>query len=145
MNKIKITFICLLIPFLVFIVFVLSKIKAKEDYRQKAALAREIRKVMLPLMFDLRDARENTILDVPADGLWHDRIAFDNTTQGALEYLINEGHLWRINNKKPALLADNIGALHIRRQKQTPDILEVQIEAKNSITLTSNLKIRIRQ
>lgn len=106
-------------------------------------MARGIRKALEHLMFDLREARKNSILDLPADGLWHHRIAFDRADEGALEYVIKDGHLFRISNGKALLIADNIGDLRIRRQKETPDILEVQVEAKDNILLVSNLRIRI--
>ena len=98
MNKLKIIYVCLLIPFFVLIALTVLKIKNKEEFQQKAVLAKEMRKVLDHLMFDLREARENTILDVPADGQWHHRIAFVQNRKGALEYIIKQGHLWRINN-----------------------------------------------
>ena len=108
-------------------------------------LAQDIRKVLGSLMVDLQDARESSIQDVPADGQWHHRFAFENTRQGPLEYLIKDGHLLRINGGKTVLIADNINDMHIRRQKETPDILEVQIEAQKNVSLVSNLRIRIRE
>ena len=95
-------------------------------------------------MVDLREARENTILDAPADGAWHSRIAFDRIGQGSLEYIVKEGRLLRLNHGQSLLIADDIATLHIRRQQSTPDILEVQIEAQKNVSLVSNLRIRIR-
>ena len=145
MNKTKIIIVCLFIPFFILGFVLFSKVKSREEFRQKAVLAQEIRKVLDHLMFDLREARENTILDAPADGQWHHRIAFDGAKQGALEYIIKDGHLLRINKGETMLIADNIGDMRIRRQKETPDILEVQIEAKKNVSLISNLKIRVRE
>ena len=96
-------------------------------------------------MFDLRKRVKILSWMLPADGLWHNRIAFDQAQQGPLEYIIKDGHLLRINDGKTLLIADNISDLRIRRQKTTPDILEVQIEAQNNVSLVSNLKIRIHQ
>jgi hypothetical protein len=141
MNKIKIIFVCLLLPFLVLIFL---KIKHKEEFQQKAVLAQEIHKILGSMMFDLREAREGSILDAPADGQWHNRIAFDHTQEGALEYTIKDGHLWRINNGKEVLIADHISDMRLRRQVNAPNILEVQIEARNKVSLVSNLRIRIR-
>jgi len=145
MNKIKIIIVCLLVPVLVLMAAAFMKFRSKEQFQQKTLLAQEIRKVLDRLMFDLREARENTIQDVPADGEWHHRFAFDRSGQGALEYTINEGHLYRMNQGEKLLIADHIADLRMRRQKSSPDVLEVQIEAQNDVTLISNLKIRIRQ
>jgi hypothetical protein len=145
MKKIKIIYICLFIPFFILMALAFLKIKHNEEFQQKAVLAREIHKVLGSLMFDLSQARENSIQDVPADGLWHDRIAFFQIRQGPLEYLIKEGHLLRINNGESLLIADNIADLRIRRQKQTPDILEVQIKAQKNVSLFSNFKVRVLQ
>jgi len=143
MSKIKICYLCLALLFFVLIIFSMMKIKNKEEFQQKTVLAQEIRKVLGVLMIDLREAHENTIQDLPADGLWHNRIAFGGSGQVSLEYFIKERHLFRINNGNRILIADNIGGLRIRRQKESPDILEVQIKAQNNATLISNLKIRI--
>jgi len=144
MNKIKIVFFCMLIPFFIFLAVILLKIKSDGEFRQKTVLAVETRKVLEHLMIDLREARQNTILDLPSDGAWHHRIAFDSAKEGALEYIIKEGHLFRFNKGSELLIADNIADLRIRRQKVTPDILEVQIEAQKDVSLVSNLKIRLR-
>ena len=120
------------------------KIKDKEDYRRKIVLAGEIHKVLERLMFDLYGAGVSSIQDVPADGEWHDRIAFAHPGQGAGEYQLQGGHLWRMSAGQASLIADHIGRLRIRRQKEDPDILEVQIEARDDVSLLSNLKIRIR-
>ena len=140
MNKIKIILVCLLIP-LIFLVY--PKIKAMEEFQQKVVLAKETRKVLENLMLDLIEARKSTFLGVPADGVWHSRIAFDRSGQGALEYIIKGGHLWRINNGKGTLIADDIADLRIRRQRTAPDIFEIQIKAQNKFSLVSNLRIRI--
>ncbi len=143
MNKIKIILVCLVISFLVLIALNLLKLKNNEEFRQKAVLAHEIRKVLDHLIFDLLEARENSILDVPADGLWHHRIAFVSVRQGALEYILKEGRLFRVNRGGCVLIADDIGDLLFRRQKGRPDILEVQIVAQKNVSLISNLRIRV--
>ena len=145
MNKIKISSVFLFIFILLLGSLILLRLRNAEDFKQKIVLAHEVHKVLHYLMFDLRDARESTIQDVPADGQWHHRFAFENTQQGPLEYLIKEGHLFRINAGQRLLIADDIGDLQMRRQTQTPDILEVQIKAQKGVSLVSNLKIRIRQ
>ena len=94
-------------------------------------------------MFDLSEAHENTILDVPADGLWHNRISFIQARQGAMKYLIKGGRLFRINNGRILMVADNISDFRIRRPKETPDVLEVQIKAQKNVSLVFNLRIKI--
>lgn len=143
MNKIKIIIICLLIPFFVLISVIFVKIKTREEFQQKVVLAQETRKVLEHVMFDLLDARESTILGVPADGLWHNRIAFNSAQQGVLEYIIKDGRLLRVNNGRILLVADNIVDLRIRRQQAAPDIVEVQIKAQKNVSLISNLKVRV--
>ena len=71
--------------------FTFLKIKNKEDYHQKIVLAQEIHKVLEHLMFDLYDARENTIQDVPADGQWHNRIAFAHAGRELWSICFKEG------------------------------------------------------
>ena len=144
MNKIRIIFVGLLIVCFILTALILLKIKNKEDYRQKTVLAHEIHKALDYLMVDLYDARGNTIQDLPADGKWYNRIAFEGARLGALEYVLKERHLWRLNNNHALLIADDIGGLRIRRQKETPDILEVQLEAEKNVELISNFKVRIR-
>ena len=145
MNKIKIIIVCLLVVFFALITLTFWKIKSNEEIHQKAVLAQEIQKALYHIMFDLRSARENTIMDLPADGMWYNHIAFNRVHQGVLEYKITGGHLLRVINGKGLLIADHIGDMRIRRQKTTPYILEVQIEAQNNVSLKSYLKIRIRQ
>jgi len=141
MNNIKIISVCFLVPFLVLMTYTFLKIKSKQQYQQKIVLAQETRKVLGYLMVDLREAREKSILDVPPDGLWHHRMAFDRNNQGALEYLVHDGQLFRINQGKSELIAEDINDIRIRRQENTPDLLEV--EAKKNVSLISNLKIRV--
>jgi hypothetical protein len=145
MKKIKIIYVCLFIPFFVLMALTILKIRHKEEFQQKVILAREMQKALGHLMVDLSLARENSIQDVPTDSLWHDRIAFFQIRQGPMEYLINDGHLLRVNNGKELLISDDIAVLLIRRQKQTPGILEVQIKARKNVSLLSNFRIRMLQ
>jgi hypothetical protein len=145
MSKIKIIFISLLIPFFILIISTLIKIKNREDFQHKKVLAQEIHKVLGVLMLDLRDARESSIQDVPADGQWYGHIAFENDQLGPVEYMTNNGHLMRLNHGQRLLIADHIKEIHIRRQQGSPTLIEVQIEAHTDVSLESNFKIRIRE
>ena len=144
MNKIKIIIVYLFIPLFVLLSLVFMKVRANEQFKQKVVLNQEIRKVLGVLMLDLRQARENSILDVPADGAWHNRIDFDRDGQGTVAYFIKDGRLFRASKNIESLLGEDIGELRIRRQKTTPFIVEVQIEAKKKVAVMSYLKIRTR-
>jgi hypothetical protein len=144
MKTIKIIYAGLFIFFISAGLF-FFKLKSQEKVRQKAVLAGEMWKVQSNLMLDLRQAHENSIRGVPPDGLWHRRIGFSSARQGTLEYMVSQGSLFRIQKGKPLLVSDHIEDLLIRRQKATPDMLEVQVVARKNVTLTSNLKIRIQQ
>ncbi len=146
MNKSKIICVCLTVLFFVLIALTsLYHSKENQGFRQKAVVAQGMRKALTLLMFDLREARENTIRYVPVDGLWHDRMAFDSARQGILEYITKEGRLYRTNKGKTMLTADHIGDLRFRRQKSAPDIVEVQMVSQKNVSLVYNLKVRISQ
>ena len=132
----KIISVCLFILFFILIVFGYQKIKEKEEFGQKVVLAQETRKALGILMLNLSQANENTLHGVPVDGLWHEDVP---------GFVIKEGHLIMINHDQSLLIANHIIDLRIRRQRQTPDILELRIEAKKDVSLVSNLKIRIHE
>ena len=119
MRKIKNNTFFLLFLFIVLITLTFLKIKDKEEFQQKAVFAQEIKMVTKPLMIDLNQERDNILMDVPADGEWH--------------------------KTKRVLIADNIGDLRIRRLKENPGVLEVQIEAKENDSLIYNLRVRVPQ
>jgi len=144
MNKVKTILLYVLIPLVVLMGVTFLTIKNKKEFQQKTVLAQELRKVLENLMFDLSAARENTIMDVPADGRWHNRITFIQGRQGTMEYLIKGNRLFRISNGRILMVADNIADFRIRRQKEIAGILEVQIKAQKNVSLISNIKIRIR-
>ena len=143
MNKVKTIFLWVFIPVFVLMAVTFLTIKNKREFQQKTILAQELRKVLENLMFDLSTARENTILDVPADGRWHNSITFIQGRQGTMEYLIKGNRLFRISNGRILMVADNIADLRIRRQKESVGILEVQIKAQKNVSLITNIKIRI--
>ena len=101
--------------------------------------------VLNQLMLDIYQARKGSFESVPADGWWHNRVAFDLAQQGKMEYTVKDGRLLRIKDGRILSVADNISYLRIRRQKETPGLLELQIEAKKDVILQTYLKIRIHQ
>ena len=143
MKNIKIIFVVTIFVFLGFIGFVLVKIKNQADFKQKIYLAMETRKALEHLMVDLSQASENNLLDLPADGQWHHRVAFSQAQDDIIEYSLHEGHLWKSNKGVDSLIADHLSDLSIRREPLSPGILEVKLTAQNSEELISNFKIRI--
>jgi hypothetical protein len=68
------------------------------------------------LMFNLRQRGQHTAYNIPADGLWH-----------ACE---------------TSLTPTNMNCLRMRRQQETPDILDVQMQTQNNPSII-NMKIRV--
>ena len=143
MPKIKLIIVCCLIPVFALCALVLWKAKEKQDYRQRVILAQEIRKVMNLMMFDLRETRQGSVQGVPADGQWHDRIAFEHSG-GPIEYSLKDGHVSRFSDGRGTPVADHIASLRMRRQAVDGAIAEVQIQARDKISLVSNFKIRMQ-
>ena len=119
------------------------KVVDQHIYTRKLVLAQDIRKVMDYLMFDLQEARQKTLAGVPLDGKWHDHLAFAHAT-GRVEYSAKEGRVIRLGEGKRMAIADHIALLRIRRQAAQPAIAEVQIEARDGVSLISNFKIRMQ-
>ena len=144
MNKIKSIAVAIFVPILILIILFVVNFIRQEEFKQKAVLAQEIRKTLDCLMIDIYQGKEGSFKYFVADGVWHNHITFDVPKEGPLEYMIIKDHLYRINNTRETLVADHIADLRIRRQMSRPDVLEVQVEAKNGVSLTSNLRIRIK-
>ncbi len=89
------------------------------------------------MMHDLQSV-QSTSVTVPADGQWHNRLAFDRMDGQHVIYEIKEQQLKR-NNKS---VAAGISDLRIRRLSSDPDLLEVQLQAQ-STTSMSNFKMRL--
>jgi len=145
MNKIRILIIGLIFCFSGAVILFFFNQRSRDELRQKVILAREIHGVLENLLFDFTEARESSIQGVPDDGLWHHRIDFDQIQLGPMEYMLKAGRLFRINDGRILMIADNMVDLRLRRQRQSPDILEVQLKAKKNVTLTINLKVRLHQ
>jgi len=142
MNN-KIINIGLFIILMVLTGMVFLKIKHRNEYQQKLILAQEMRKALEHLMIDLSQARPGSLQDVPNDGQWHNRLEFESRGQGLLVYTIHNGNLYKQSHGQEELIADYIDLLRIRRQQTAPDIIEVQVEARNNMSLTSNLELRV--
>ncbi len=144
MLKLKLILAALFIPFLVFFLLFAWRLKEKHDYPYKMVLAKEIRKVMSRMMFDVREAKQASIREVPLDGQWHSRIAFDRIDEGLVEYVVLEDHLIRLNHNHTEPVAQYISSIRIRRPTNEADVLEIQIKAKKGVSLMSSFKIRVR-
>ena len=115
-----------------------------QNHAQKVVLARDIGNVITYLMFDLREARQGTIRDVPADGKWHDRVAFAHDG-GAIEYYVENGHVTRVSPGKTTAIANHIVMLRMRREAKSAAVMEVEIKAHDHVSLTSHFKIRMQE
>jgi hypothetical protein len=113
-------------------------------YERNMDLARQVHKVMTRLMYDLREAKHDSLQNVPPDGKWHQHPVFSIEKEGKIVYSLHEGHLIRSSRGQNVVIAQHIASLQVRRFAKERDIWEVRIEAKNKLTLTSNLKIRPR-
>lgn len=120
---------------------------ARQQYRSQVILAKELRKAMDAMMWDLRQAKAMTVKGVPADGQWRHEIIFDTVRDEGISYLLNGpagDQLKRAHQETRRLIASHMGELNIRRQAESPSVLEVQIKARNETSLMSNFKIRMQ-
>lgn len=144
MKQTKVLNIFLSLVFLVLVFFIVLEIKHHQEHVQRIALAGQIQKASQSLMLDFA-LSHSTFLDLPIDGVWHEKFAFKNDGLVTLKYFINEGHLFRLNRGRETLVADHIVLLRVRRQRNRPDIVEIEIEARNNISVASYLKVRLAQ
>ena len=145
MLKLKLILVALFIPLFIFLLLVGWRMKEKYEYPHKIVLAKEIRKVMDRMMIDVREAKQSSIREVPTDGKWHKRNAFDKVNEGMVEYVVvKDRQLVRLTPGRAETIANHIAAIRIRRPTKEADVLEIQIEAKKDISLMSNFKIRVR-
>ena len=145
MKKLRLVLICLFVPLFILTAVISLKIRHKVELLKRGEMMLKIRKVLTPLLSDLRVVHESSIQDVPADGRWYDRITFSGLRQGILEYSAQEGRVWRTGNGKRILIADDIDGWHLRRQMKTPEILEIRIDTQKDDPLSLNLRARIPQ
>ena len=139
--KKKLLVFCLLIALLIFSVFIYWNIR-KQQIQQKAALTPYIHQVFKVLIPEILQARENTILEVPVNGQWQDHIIFIRN-QGCWKYIVKDGSLLQIHNGKAVRMAGSVVDLRFRRQRESPGVLEVQVQVRKDVSLVSHLKIRI--
>jgi hypothetical protein len=116
MNNKKITFISLVVIVLALGLAVFVKTKHTQEAKDKALLAEDSRKAVGQLMFDIRENRDSLVRQVPANGEWRNC------------------H-WAV--------AQNVSCLRLRRTPQSPDILEVQMQAKKNVSLTFEVRVRM--
>lgn len=137
---------------LVVIIGVLAGLMYNNSVRQKhlsqVALAKELHKAMGAMMTDLRQGRAGSVKGVPADGKWHHEIAFSTIKEGAIEYRLSGESGSDLNRTSAGVsqtIAAHIGTLNLRRQAADNSLMEVQLQARNNLSLTSNFKIRMQE
>ena len=143
MFKIKNIFIFCFALLLVLFGVATWQAKQKQDYARKVVLSKQVRSVMIYLMLDLRDAKQATLKDVPVDNHWHERMAFVCAV-GPVEYGLRAGRVSRMVAGRTTPIAEHIVFLRLRRLPKDPAVMEVQVQARDGVTLTSNFKIRLR-
>lgn len=146
LSKSKIFVISALAVFLAVTGILLYRITVKRNYQSQVVLAQEIRKAMGTMMADLRQAQTATVTGVPADGQWHQAIGFKTPIQGNIKYALNSsGEIRRSAEGRSQAVAFYMGGLNFRRQPGDLSMLEVQVQARNAASLTSNFKIRMQE
>lgn len=96
---------------------------------------------------DLMESGSSVITDVPPDGNWYNTITFkvSNGVSGgnivwssqAIQYLLGGADSNQLQRKVGAqvkIIAQNIQALHFRRQVATPNLVEISLTAQKNTT-----------
>ena len=116
------------------------------NHRSRLMLAQEIHKALSMMMGDLNNVKASSIQGVPADGKWYHAIGFNSRSANVINYRLNgqgNDELKRTSDLKTEIIANRLNELNFRRMPGDNLLLEVQIQAKNNLTLTSNFKIRL--
>ncbi len=117
----------------------------------KIGLRQELRKSMETMIYDLRQAGNVSIANVPADDTWYPTIIFQipSTVTGgiitwdanAIQYVLGgtDGHqLRKVRAGTTQVVSKNIKSLQFRRLSSDSNILEVSLTAQDVIALTGN-------
>ncbi|MCA9407412.1 MAG: prepilin-type N-terminal cleavage/methylation domain-containing protein [Candidatus Omnitrophica bacterium] len=121
--------------------------KAWDVNAVKVELHQELRKAMEWMIYDLRQAGQASITNVPSDGAWYTTITFKSAsgvTAGTIDWDANStqfvrggtgnAQLQRIRNGVTKVLALDLSSLQFRRQAGSPNVLEVALAAQKSTT-----------
>lgn len=104
----------------------------------------ELRKAVTWIEHDLLESG-GAVVDIPANGTWYTTISFKKAvgvTNGSIDWSTNNISyglsgtnpilLQRVSGAVTRIVALNIDLLQFRRQSATPDVVEVNLRAKNS-------------
>ena len=116
-----------------------------EMSKTKTELQQELRKGMDWMIYELRQAGNLSIQNVPANGNWYSTITFQipsGVTAGTLTWNASSiqfvkggsgsNQLLRISGGNTKILGQYFQSLQFRRQSATPDILEVAMQAQKN-------------
>ncbi len=129
--------------------------------KAKNELQQELRKAMDGMIYDLRQAGQASISDVPADGAWYSTINFkvpDGVSGGsltwnndAIQFVLagpSSERLHRIQGGDTKILALNVQSLGFRRQAAAPNLLEVSLQGQKDtdrgLTIDYNLAFEVQ-
>ena len=118
----------------------------------KIGLRQELRKSMEMMIYDLRQAGNVSIADVPADDTWYTTITFQipSTVTGGIitwdaniiQYILGGTggtQLRKITGGTTQIVSQNIQSLQFRRLSTASNTLEVALMAQDVIALTGEL------
>jgi prepilin-type N-terminal cleavage/methylation domain-containing protein len=124
----------------------------------RVEVSQELRKAMGWMEYELQQAGDSSIVDVPADGAWYTTMTFkipDGVENGdihwgenTIQFILSGTDLHRIEAGTDKTLAQNIVSLQFRRQAASANILEVALQSqKNTVkgeTLTADLNFEVQ-
>ncbi len=129
----------------------------------KLELQQEVRKGVEWMRYDLREAGDASIFDVPDDDNWYDQITFKVPagvsggtivwSSGTIQYKLagpDGNQLQKISDSGTTILANNISQLHFKRASASPHMIEIALTGQKNTTtgrtITTQLtyKIQIR-
>ena len=115
----------------------------------KIGLRQELRKAMETMIYDLRQAGNASIANVPADNTWYSTITFQipSTVSGgiivwdsnAIQYVLGGAggdQLQRIQGGTTQIISKNIQSVQFRRLSTDVNTLEIDLTAQDTIDLT---------
>jgi len=115
--------------------------------RVKIEIQQDLRKALDWMINDLRQAGDESIIDVPADDAWYPSITFklpDSVVNGILVWETDtirfarggtdSSQIQRIKGTDTRILAQNVQSLQFRRLSAAPDTLEVAMTAQKNST-----------
>lgn len=128
--------------------------------KTRMELQQELRKAMEWMKFELMQAGNASITNVPANGTSYTTITFKVPTgvsngsitwdANSIVYQVSSNQLQRVYNGATRILATNITTLQFERQATTSDILEVSLTAQGTtvknktVTRQINFEVQLR-